>query len=170
MTAHKKYSWAVVFLAGLAGGVMLAAESINPATQPQTAPMTAKEKKNLTFVLDFTREVLQARHTELSPKYQAEDYIQHNPNIPNGRAAFVAFFSRRPPVNPIPAKLDPVPVVTGAKGDFVWLIMEREDKDPRDPSKTYHYNTFDVYRLENAKIQEHWDSAQKAAPQPATKQ
>ena len=60
--------------------------------------------------------------------------------------------------------------VEGAKGDFVWLIWEREEKDPRNPANTYHYNTFDVVRLENGKIQEHWDSAQKAAPQPAGKQ
>ena len=161
-------SWALLIgTLPLVATLPLAAESINPPTNPQTAPMTAQEKKNLQFVLDFTREVLQARHTELSPKYQAEDYIQHNPNIPTGRAAFVAVFSRRPPLNPIPAKLDPAPVVSGAKGDYVWLIMEREDKDPRDPSKTYHYNTFDVYRMEKGKIQEHWDSAQKNPPQPA---
>lgn len=163
MKFHKRTLAAMVLLAS---GVPAAAESMNPPTNPQTAPMTAREKKNLHFALDFTREVLQARHTELSPKYQAEDYIQHNPNIPTGRAAFVAFFSRRPPVNPIPGKLDPAPVVTGAKGDYVWLIMEREDKDPRDPSKTYHFNTFDVYRMANGKIQEHWDSAQRNPPQP----
>ena len=147
----------------LAAARPLAAESINPPTMPQTAPVTGQEKKNLQFALDFTREVLQGRHTELSPKYQAEDYIQHNPNIPTGRAAFVAVFSRRPPVNPIPSQLDPAPVVSGAKGDFVWLIMEHEDKDPRDASKTYHYNSFDAFRIKNNKIMEHWDGAQKSA-------
>jgi predicted SnoaL-like aldol condensation-catalyzing enzyme len=159
---RQKVKLAAAFLLA-ASGIRLAAQSINPPTNPQTAPMTGHEKKNLQFALDFTREVLQARHTEYSPNYQAEDYIQHNPNIPTGRAAFVAFFSRRPPVNPIPAKLDPAPVVAGARGDYVWLVMEHEDKDPRDPSKTYHYNSFDVYRLANGKIQEHWDSAQRNA-------
>lgn len=138
------------------------AESINPATIPQTAPMTSKEKKNLTMVLNWYREVIQNRHTELAQKYQAEDYIQHNPNIATGRAAFVTFFSGLgAPVNPIPAKLSPEPVVSGAKGDFVWLIWEREEKDPRDPSKTYHYNTFDIMRIQNGKVQEHWDDAKK---------
>src|ERR1700733_13731838 len=108
----------VVSVVLLAASMPLAAESINPATNPQTAPLTSHEKKNLQFALDFTRDVLQARHTELSEKYQAEDYIQHNPNIPTGRAAFVAFFSRRPPVNPLPKNLDPAPVVMGAKGDY----------------------------------------------------
>ena len=136
------------------------AESINPPTIPQTAPMTAAEKKNLTMVLTWYREVIQARHTELAAKYQAEDYIQHNPNIPTGRAAFVAFFSSLgKPIDPIPAKLSPEPVVKGARGDFVWLIWEHEDK--RDASKTYHYNSFDILRIQNGKVQEHWDDAQR---------
>src|SRR6185503_17753457 len=54
--------------------------------------MNAQEQKNLTFVLDWWREVIQARHVELAPKYQAEDYIQHNINIQTGRAGFVKFF------------------------------------------------------------------------------
>lgn len=141
---------------------MLPAESINPPTNPQTAPMNAQEKKNLDMVLTWWREVIDAGHVELAPKYQAEDYIQHNPGINTGRANFVAFFSKiRQPKNPIPDKLSNPPVVMGARGDYVWLIFEREDKDPRDPSKTYHYNTFDVLRIQNGKVQEHWDSAQK---------
>src|SRR5262245_51164222 len=63
----------------LALALPLAAESINPPTKPQTAPMTAQEKKNLDMVMDWWREVLYAGHFELAPKYQAENYIQHNP-------------------------------------------------------------------------------------------
>src|ERR1041384_3047085 len=47
---------------------------------------------NKRFVYDFWREVLEAGHMDLAPKYLAESYIQHNPNVPSGRAAFVAFF------------------------------------------------------------------------------
>lgn len=127
-------------------------------------PMNAQEKKNLRFVLDWWRQVIQARHVELAEKYQDEDYIQHNPNIPTGRAAFVKFFGARPPVNPIPDKLSPAPVAAFARGDYVALIWERQEKDPTEPSKMYYYNTFDVVRLENGKIQEHWDSALKNPP------
>jgi predicted SnoaL-like aldol condensation-catalyzing enzyme len=101
-------------------------------------------------------------HLELTSKYQAEDYIQHNPNVPTGRAGFVEFFSKfAKPKNPIPDKLSNPPVVMGARGDFVWLIFETERKDPRDPLKTYHSDSFDVLRIQNGKVQEHWDSAQK---------
>ena len=140
----------------------LSAESINPPTMPQTAPMNKQEKKNLDMVLDWWRVVIQGGHLDQTPKYQAEDYIQHNPNVNTGRAGFVEFFSKfSKPKNPIPDKLVNPPVVEGAKGDFVWLIWETESKDPLDPSKTYHSNSFDVLRIQNGKVQEHWDSAMK---------
>jgi predicted SnoaL-like aldol condensation-catalyzing enzyme len=148
----------------LAASVMMA-QSINPATKPQVAPMNAQEKKNLDMVMTWWREVLYAGHLDLSPKYQAETYIQHNPSINTGRAGFVDFFGKlgRKPIDPIPAAMpkDRMPVVMGAKGDYVWLVFEQAAKDPRDASKTYHYNSFDVLRIENGKVQEHWDSAQK---------
>jgi predicted SnoaL-like aldol condensation-catalyzing enzyme len=157
-------------LVAAAGVSLLSAESINPPTTPQTAPMNAQEKKNLDLVLNWWREVLDGGHLELAPKYQAEDYIQHNPNLNTGRAGFVEFFSKfAKPKNPIPETLTNPPVVKGAKGDYVWLIFESEQKDPRDPSKTYHSNSFDVLRIENGKVQEHWDSAQKMSGSGAVK-
>src|SRR2546429_2966123 len=154
-------------IALLAFGMTLAAESINPPTKTQVAPMTAQEKKNLDMVMDWWREVLYGAHFENAPKYQAESYIQHNPNANTGRAGFIEYFTKigRKPMNPMPKSMpaDQMPVVSGAKGDFVWLIFEHEDKDPRNPANTYHYNSFDVLRIENEKVQEHWDSAQKMA-------
>jgi predicted SnoaL-like aldol condensation-catalyzing enzyme len=155
-----------ILLAALILACALApAESINPATKPQTAPMSAQEKKNLDMVLNWWRDVLYAGHYDLAPKYQAADYIQHNPNANTGRDGFIAFFKalNRPQVNPIPKELpaDQKPVVMGTRGDYVWLIFEHEDKDPRNPANTYHYNSFDVLRIQNGKVQEHWDSAQK---------
>ena len=151
----------------LAGAVALAgtlqAASINPPTvTPQSVPMTSQEKKNLDFVLKWWREVIYAGHLELAPKYQAEDYIQHNPSVPTGRAGFVEFFQKfSKPMNPIPAVMDHPPVVAGAKGDYVWLIFEQEKKLPRDPSKTYIDTSIDVLRIEKGKVQEHWDSQMK---------
>jgi predicted SnoaL-like aldol condensation-catalyzing enzyme len=140
--------------------------SINPTTTPQTAPMSASEQKNLNMVLQWWREVIEAHHTELAEKYMAEDYIQHNPSIPTGRAAFVKMFGGAPPTNPIPEKLSQPPVVEGAKGDFVWLVFENESKDPRDPAKTYRSDSFDLLRIQNGKVQEHWDSEKKVSGSP----
>src|SRR5262245_64535441 len=121
--------------------LQLSAESINPPTRVQTAPMTAQERKNLDMVMTWWREVLYAGHFELAPNYQAENYIQHNPNANTGRAGFIEFFTKLgiKPMNPIPKSMpaDRMPVVSGAKGDYVWLIFEHEE-DPRNPANTYH--------------------------------
>src|SRR4051812_45141707 len=69
-------------------------QSLQPGHLPskkQVAPTTLGEEKNLAFVLDWWREVVEARHTELAANYAAEDFIQHNPNVPTGRAALVTF-------------------------------------------------------------------------------
>ncbi len=166
---------AAVLCALILSSVALAA-SINPPTTPQISPaMNDKEKVNLKLVLDWWREVIEGGHMELTTKYQAEDYIQHNPNVPTGRAAFVSFFQDVvgvKPQNPIPTTLQRAPVVSGAKGDFVFLIFEQEQKHPTDASATYRSNSFEILRIENGKVQEHWDSAKRiqlpaGAPKPA---
>jgi predicted SnoaL-like aldol condensation-catalyzing enzyme len=142
--------------------MMVALLTMGIALAAQSSTMTPAEQANLKFVLDWWREVLEGRHLDLTSKYQAENYIQHNINVPTGRQGFVTFFSRLgPPINPIPAKLMNPPVVQFAKGDFVALIFEREAKDPADQSKTYKYNTYDLLRMQNGKVQEHWDYAVK---------
>jgi predicted SnoaL-like aldol condensation-catalyzing enzyme len=129
----------------------------------QAGSMTSQEQKNLKMVLDWWREVIVAHHVELAPKYQAEDYIQHNPNIATGRAAFVEFFGGLGPPQTIQPTLAHPPVKAFGKGDYVVLIWEHEAKDPADASKTYKYNGFDVLRIQKGKIQEHWDDAMKTS-------
>jgi predicted SnoaL-like aldol condensation-catalyzing enzyme len=156
----------LIIMASIAPMMAQSGSSINPMTTPQTAPMSVSEQQNLNMVLQLWREVIQAHHTELAEKYLAEDYIQHNPNFPTGRAAFVKVFSSVPPTNPIPERLTRPPVVEGARGDFVWLVFEDEAKDPHDPLKTYHYNSFDLLRIQNGKVQEHWDSEKRVSGSP----
>jgi predicted SnoaL-like aldol condensation-catalyzing enzyme len=143
----------------------VSAQSLQPGHLPskkQVAPMTPAEERNLAFVLDWWREVIEARHTELGANYAAEDFIQHNPNIPTGRAALMTFFkSLGPPIDPISAQLQNPPVVAGAKGNFVWLVFEHKFKNPKDPSQSVYEDSFDLFRIQDGKIQEHWDGARK---------
>ncbi|MGE0594528.1 MAG: nuclear transport factor 2 family protein [Vicinamibacterales bacterium] len=140
-----------------AAALLLAATSAPAVAQAQ---MSAQEQANLKIVSDWWREVLQAGHTELAEKYMAEDYLQHNPNINTGRAAFVQVFSRRA-AREIQPTLNPAPVIQFAKGPYVVFVWEREAKEPNDESKTYKYNFFDIVRVENGKVAEHWDSVFK---------
>ena len=116
---------------------------------------------NKRIVYDFWREVFEGRHMDLAEKYMAESYIQHNPNVPTGRAAFIDFFSKLSGPKPIEAQVKAPLVAMVAEGDFVVLTFMRELPDPKDPTKKYTTTWFDMFRMENGKIAEHWDAAEK---------
>jgi len=94
-------------------------------------------------------------------KYQAETYIQHNPNISTGRAGFLAAFAKdNSPVNPIPSRLKDPPALAAARGDYVWLMFEkRHDSSAAHPA--FYQNRFELLRLQNGQVQEHWDADAK---------
>jgi predicted SnoaL-like aldol condensation-catalyzing enzyme len=121
----------------------------------------ARLAANKRIVYDFWREVFEGRHMDLAEKYMAESYIQHNPNVATGRAAFVEFFSKLSGPKPIEAQVKAPLVAIVAEGDIVVLSFVREGPDPKDPTKKYTTTWFDMFRLEGGKIAEHWDGAQK---------
>jgi predicted SnoaL-like aldol condensation-catalyzing enzyme len=123
-------------------------------------PHLAQNKK---LVYDFWREVLEARHTELADKYMAESYIQHNPNVATGRKAFVEFFSKFPKQDIKPTVTRPLVSIV-AEGNMVVMSFVDEHPDPRDSAKKYTTTWFDMFRIENGKVAEHWDVAQVRAP------
>lgn len=118
----------------------------------------AQEAKNQQLVLNWYREVIAYGHVDLASKYMADDYVEHNPNYAGGRAEFVAHFGKMP-AKPIQAKLPKQPDRAFAKGDYVVLVWELDGEDKS--GKAFKYNTFDVVRVQNGKIQEHWDGDAK---------
>lgn len=116
---------------------------------------------NKKLVFDFWREVFEAGHLELTDKYLAEGYIQHNPNVPTGRAAFVEFFKRFAKAREIQPRIASPLVSIVAERDLVILSFVQPTKDPKDASKTSTTTWFDMFRIENGKIAEHWDCANK---------
>jgi predicted SnoaL-like aldol condensation-catalyzing enzyme len=134
------------------------------AQLPTKSSMNAQEQANLMLVLDWWREVIQARHVELIDKYAWPDMIQHNPNFPQGTAALKERFGATKPVNPIPATLATPPKLALSQGDIVILVWGHTAPDPADRSTTYEYDSFDAFRIERGRIKEHWDAAQKTAP------
>jgi len=121
-------------------------------------PQLAKNKK---LVYDFWRSVLEAGHLELAPQYMTETYIQHNPNVPTGRQGFLDFFSKFAKARPIVDTIKGPLIAIVAEGDRVVLSFKAVNRDPKDPSKTYTTTSFEMLRVENGKIAEHWDSALK---------
>lgn len=136
-------------------------EAVSPEAQE-----ALQEQANLELVSEWWRTVLMAGHSELADQYMAEDYIQHNPNIDTGRAGLLGAPFMQREGGDIPPELDPAPVVQFAKGDYVVYVWEREGTDPNDDTQTYLYNFFDIVRVENGMVQEHWDSVYKSSTEP----
>lgn len=132
-----------------------------PGQQALLASGDAHLAANKRLVYDFWREVFEGGHMELADKYMAETYIQHNPNVPTGRAAFVDAFSKRVQPQPVEARIKAPLVAVVAEGDFVVLAFARSAADPKDPARKYTTTWFDMFRIESGRIAEHWDPAQK---------
>jgi predicted SnoaL-like aldol condensation-catalyzing enzyme len=123
-----------------------------------TDPVLAANKK---LVYDFWREVLEAGHLELADKYMMENYVQHNPNVPTGRKGFVEFFTKIRKPQPIANEIKGTLIAIVAEGDRVVLVFNHDLPDPKDASKRYTTASFEMLRIENGKIAEHWDNATK---------
>jgi predicted SnoaL-like aldol condensation-catalyzing enzyme len=127
-------------------------------------PKLAANKK---LAYDFFRVLLRGFRLDQTENFMTEGYMQHNPNAETGMAGFKAFFNAIMPkeLPPIPETL-PGLVAIQAEGDYVTLSFVREYDDPKVPGQTYTTTWFDMFRFENGKIVEHWDSATKGGPVP----
>jgi predicted SnoaL-like aldol condensation-catalyzing enzyme len=112
-------------------------------------------------VFDMWRAIIQGGHTELASKYFTAGYIQHNPNVASGRDALVAYMKQTRPVRPIEPEIHFPVIDILAEGDMVVVATVSYLPDPADPRKKYAGTHFDMFRLENGKIAEHWDSVAK---------
>ncbi|MEO7477624.1 MAG: nuclear transport factor 2 family protein, partial [Lysobacteraceae bacterium] len=116
---------------------------------------------NKRLVYDFWRDVFEGGHLDLASNYLAESYIQHNPNVPSGRAGFVDLFSKFSKPKSIQPRIEAPLVAIVADGDLVILSFVSERSDPKDASKKYTTTWFDMFRVVNGKIVEHWDPSLK---------
>jgi predicted SnoaL-like aldol condensation-catalyzing enzyme len=157
-----------LLLAALCGPVF-AALPVVPG-KDQAAMLKSSDPKlaaNKKLVYDFFRIVLRGFRVDEADKYMAVDYMQHNPNAETGMAGFKTYFNAIKPkqLPPIPATLDNL-VAIQAEGDYVTLSFVREEDDPAAKGKKYTTTWFDMLRVVNGKLVEHWDSATKGAAGP----
>jgi len=119
-------------------------------------PKLAANKK---LVFDFWRIVLEARHLDEADKYMRQDYMQHNPNAETGIAGFKAYFSKLGGPLPIEPKIKREVISIVAQGDLVAVSFVQDNKDSK--GQPYKTTWFDMFRIQDGKIAEHWDSATK---------
>jgi len=121
-------------------------------------PKYAANKK---LVYDMWCEFIEGGHMEVAEKYFTETYMQHNPNAPTGRKALVEFFSKWAKPQAISDTIKAQVVAIVAEGDLVVISFVSEKTDPNDSNKKYTTTWFDMFRIENGKIAEHWDCSEK---------
>jgi predicted SnoaL-like aldol condensation-catalyzing enzyme len=111
-------------------------------------------------VFDLWRQVPEGGREELAELYLDETYIQHNPNATTGRAGFKEYFTKRPDSSIETFLEDPI-VAYVAEGNLMLQVLEEERPDPNKPGSIYKVCWFDLFRIQDGRLIEHWDAAAK---------
>ena len=115
---------------------------------------------NKALVRDFVTEHLMNGGADIARFFEGDNYIQHNPNIPDqvsGLFASGESFRKQG----LSVKFIKVHQVLG-QGNFVLAVSEGYFGSD-------HLAFYDLYRVENARIAEHWDILEKITPEEAWK-
>ncbi|MDR0237451.1 ester cyclase [Acinetobacter sp.] len=120
---------------------------------PTSMLVAQQAQKNKAIVTDFYQGVFQKHQVKsYADRYIGDQYIQHNPRVPDGKAPFVNYFTQYFQTNPEAKSVIKRAV---AEGDLVFLHVH-STANAQDRGVAI----IDIFRLENGKIIEHWDVRQ----------
>ena len=111
--------------------------------------------RNKSLIRDFYITVLIHRDVDAAPRFLRPDYIQHNPNVPTGLKGFMDTFRARF-AQQLPADYKRELLNVIAEDDLV-VIYVRQTWTSRD-GKHNKALGFDMFRVQDGKIAEHWDA------------
>ena len=103
--------------------------------------------------------VVAAGQMDQMDKYASQEFINHNPNEANGLAGTKEYLGKvvgGP--RPVKDTLDGL-VTIFAEGDMVILAFVRSYDDPNVPGEKYTTTWFDMFRVKDGLVVEHWDPA-----------
>lgn len=140
--------------------------SVPPVVSQDHAALLASDDPRLAankrLVYDMYRIVLQAGRADRAHEFIAQNYIQHNPNAAQGLTGLVDYVRSSRPEREIADTLDLPLIHLMAEGDYVTTAFVRPEKDAG--GETYYSSWFDLYRIADGKIAEHWDPMLKSDP------
>ena len=153
---------AAVIVFAIAASAQAAEPVVALSPEAQKALLASVDPKlaaNKKLVWDMWRTFLQGGDIDSADKFLAPEYHQHNPNAETGLAGVKAYFraagrKATPPKDSIDGLVSMV-----AERDLVTLALVREYKDKA--GNPYTTTWFDMFRIANGKIVEHWDTATK---------
>jgi predicted SnoaL-like aldol condensation-catalyzing enzyme len=143
-------------------GRMTPGVSTKPAMEWNTGTLSQDEEQTLLVATTEFKDILQNAHMELAANFLHPDYLQHNANFPQGREALIRVMRQRPgrragEEKPIKAAWPDPPFLTLVNGPYSMMVWERTSKDPDDPARDYKWYHYDMVRVENGLVREHWD-------------
>jgi len=156
-------TFATISVAFLLAASANAAEPVVAASPEAQRAMLASDdpqlEANKRLVWNMWREFVQGRDIEAADKYLAPEYHQHNPNAETGLAGVKAYFSALgQEKTEVKDHIERLVAIT-AERDLVTLAFAREGKDGN--GEPYTTTWFDMFRIEDGMIVEHWDVALK---------
>lgn len=137
-------------------------ESANPSGHTMVDGTTEivdveKTEENKQIAENFVKDVLMGQHPEkLAEYFDGNNYIQHNPGIADGLDGLGAALANMAQAG-MEMKYDTLHKVLG-KGNFVLTVSEGY-------LGGVHTSYYDLFRIENGKIAEHWDVIESILPE-----
>ncbi|EKM6457108.1 nuclear transport factor 2 family protein [Cronobacter dublinensis] len=132
-------------------GLLVAASLLTANGAVASARQSDVEEANRQRVITFYDRFFN-QHDTAAADVVADDYRQHNPDVPDGKAPFVNYFSGFFRDNPQSrAKV----IRSAADGDLVWLQVHSTNG-----SHDRGQAVLDIFRVKDGKIVEHWDIIQ----------
>lgn len=147
------------FLKTLFPAALLVAAAALPAFAQSAPRDLAQEEANRKLVVEFYDLFFNKHETEKAAAVVADDYKQHNPQVPDGKTPFVSFFTGFFKDNPdSKARI----VRSATDGDLVWIhVQSTNGAEDRGQA------VVDIFRVTDGKIVEHWDVIQDVPEQAA---
>ncbi len=112
--------------------------------------------KNKAIVQAFWNDVFIARNVDAAPRYLSPTYLHHDPHMAPGVKGFQDYFRTAFAQTPKNFKAEILKMV--AEGDLVVTYSQYSGADPQ--GKPFTGTGFDMYRLQNGLIAEHWDQVE----------
>ena len=135
-----------------------------PAIPADHAPLLASDDPQLAankqLVYDMYRIVLQGGYAGRAGEFIAQDYIQHNPNAAQGLVGVQDYIRATREERELEDRLELPLIHLMAEGNYVTTAFVRTEQDAA--GETYYSTWFDLYRIEDGKIAEHWDPMLKS--------